>query len=269
MTETRFLLSERTNPNSKVRADGNRWWGHPTRQGTITAIVVHTAETSPSPASALNVARWQAYTAAVPSSYHVIVDSDHAVRTVLDTQTAFHCVGFNPVSVGLSFATRASLWGRWPVWDEQALARAAAVSRQWMALYGIPARWLTRVQASRGVKGFVRHSTMDPGRRSDPGHLFPAGRFFALLADPDPEPEDPMADYADELAAIARNTQLSADDAARQVRLQAALVEAEIGRFRVSLGLADDPASDAIWSSRIAVGSSTLTEAKERLRATS
>jgi hypothetical protein len=181
VTETRFLLSERTNPHSSVRADGNRWWGYPTRRAQITAIVVHTAESLPSPASALNVARWQAFTADVPSSYHVLTDSGNTVRTGLDSQTMFHAARFNSPSLGLSFATKAMLWGRYPVWDELALARGAAVCRVWQAEHGIPARWLSRAEAFRGVKGFVRHSVIDPDRRGDPGVNFPAARFFRLL----------------------------------------------------------------------------------------
>ena len=288
MTETRFLLSERTNPNSRVRDDGGRWWGYPTRRGAITAIVFHTAESPPSPASALNVARWQAHTATVPSSYHVLVDSDHTVRTVLDRQTAFHVVGFNSSSLGLSFATRASLWGRYPLWDEQALTRAAAVCRQWMALYGIPPRWLTRDQALRGVRGFVRHSTMDPDRRGDPGAKFPATRFMSLLdrptptpaPDPEPEPswleaimaagEAQLTDIARQLErnAKAREKQAAAvDRQAVATRALAAVQAAEhAAKVRRFYQLDADPHSDGIQGDRVASGARTLSDVGSELR---
>lgn len=78
-------------------------------------------------------------------------------------------------------------------------------------------------------------------------------------------PEDPMADYGEELQQIVTNTRQTADDAQRQVRLSAALVEAEVAHIRAGLGLDPDPASDGIWSSRIATGSHTLEDVKERL----
>lgn len=279
MTETRFLLSDRNNPHSRVRDDGNRWWGYPTRRGTITAIVVHTAESPPSPASALNVARWQAHTAPVPSSYQVLVDSDHTVRTVLDSQTAFHVVGFNSSSLGLSFATRASLWGRYPVWDEQALTRAATVCRQWMALYDIPPRWLTRDQALRGDRGFVRHSTMDPDRRGDPGAKFPAARFMSLLdrpaptPDPVPEPtwmEAIMAAGEQQLADIAAALDRDAQARERQAVATRALAAVEAARHaaqvRAHYQLDADPHSDGVHGDRVATGAATLADVGTALR---
>lgn len=190
---TRFLLSERNNPHAPLRANGRRWWGYPSRSGgtaAIRVIAIHTTENAPSPAVALNVARWQATTAPGPSSYHVIVDSDHTVRTVLDEHTAFHIANFNTASLGLSFGTRAALWGRYPEWDELALERGAAQVREWLDLYDIPLRWLTRAQALAGQRGLVRHSVMDPSRRTDPGGAFPAARFFRFIEEDDMTPED-------------------------------------------------------------------------------
>ena len=202
MATVEFLLAGRTNPHSRVRDNGVRWWGYPSRRGgtdAIRCIAVHTAETDPTATSAQTVASWQAYEATVPSSYHVLVDSDHTVRTVLDSQVAFHVGGFNTPSLGLSFATRAAWWDRNPTWDQQALARAADQARIWCKDYNIPRRWLTRTQALAGQAGFVRHSVMDPSRRSDPGAKFPAQTFFDLIAQ-----EDLMATLdAEDLAAIA------------------------------------------------------------------
>lgn len=178
---TTFLLSERDNPHSAVRANGVRFWGYPQRQQPVTCVVLHTTENNPTPTSALNVARWQATSAPSPSSYHVIVDSDSVVRTLPDEATAFHTVGLNSRSLGLSFATRASLWGRHPSWDRPALLRAAWVASVWCRAYGIPARWVTLDEAQRGVPGFIRHSTADPSRRSDPGPNFPDVLFFDLV----------------------------------------------------------------------------------------
>ena len=183
MSETRFLLSERDNRHAQgYGSPGVRWWGYQGRRKPITCIVLHTAETPASRSSARSVAEWQAR-ADRPSSYHVLVDSHNTMRTVNDGDTAFHVANFNSGSLGLSFATKAIDWNVNRRWDEQALVRGAAVCRQWQALYGIPARWLTRPEAMAGARGFVRHSTMDPARRSDPGMKFPARQFFDLLDD--------------------------------------------------------------------------------------
>ena len=183
MTETRFLLSEHNNRHAPLRSNGVRWWGQPGRNKPITCVAIHTAETPATSSSARSVAEWQSR-APVPSSYHILVDSTTTMRTVNDRDTAFHVASNNSYMLGLSFATRAHDWNVNRRWDDLALRRAAVVARQWQALYRIPARWLTRPEAMRGMKGFVRHSTMDPARRSDPGLKFPAVRFFELLADP-------------------------------------------------------------------------------------
>ena len=203
-TETQFLLSERNNPNSRKRDNGNRWWGYPTRRGTISCIVLHTTENNPGNGIAMNVARWQASTAPAPSSYHKLVDTHNIVQTVLDNQTAFHAVGFNSRGLGLSFATWASSWGRDRTTDARMLERGAWVAAQWCKRYNIPVRLITKAEGERGVKGFITHAAVDPGRRSDPGRNFPMERFFSLVRGyingikpaPEPEPEpEPMDEW--------------------------------------------------------------------------
>lgn len=185
---TRFLLSERTNPHSRLRTNGVRFWGYPSRKGNVKprVIVAHTTE-SDLGTPALNVARWQATAATAPSSYHVIVDSRTIVRTLADEAVAFHAVGQNTHALGLSFATRAHLWGRNPKVDEQMIARGAQVAREWVKRYGIPVRWISLAEAKAGKAGFLRHSDADPGRRGDPGKGFPAKRFFALIEEEEDE----------------------------------------------------------------------------------
>jgi hypothetical protein len=183
-TETRFLLSERTNPHSDERANGVRFWGHPGRTGglgSIRMIGVHTTESDPTPTSAQGVARWQAFDAERPSSYHVLVDSATVVRTLEDESTAFHIRGLNTASLGLSFATRAATWGDHPDWEQAALRRGAWVAARWCATYDIPRRWLTRDEGEGDGRGFIRHSVADPDRRTDPGAAFPAEEFFRLV----------------------------------------------------------------------------------------
>lgn len=179
--ETQFLLSQRNNPNSRVRSNGVRWWGYPSRTGETTCIVLHTTESNPGDGSARRVAGWQASTAPAPSSYHKLVDTGNIVQTVLDEQTAFHAVGFNSFSLGLSFSTRASLWGRNNRTDTAMLERGAWVAAQWCKKYDIPVTLITNSQGRRGVKGIITHAAVDPGRRSDPGPNFPMDRFLSMV----------------------------------------------------------------------------------------
>ena len=207
-TPTPYLLT-RSNPHAPLREHGMRGWYHPHRSGGTAAIrmvVIHTAETDPSPASAWNVARGQRDHATVPSSYHRLVDSDQTVVTLPDSSTAFHVRGFNSPSLGLSFATRAAWWGRYPAWDRDALANAAAVAAEWSERYSIPLRWLTRQQAADGAAGFALHSTLDPARRTDPGDGFPAREFFDLIIDIIAPQEDVMSlEQEAKLDALARD----------------------------------------------------------------
>jgi len=178
---TDFLLSNKSNPYSSVRSNGVRFWGYPTRTGDITCIVVHTTESSLG-TPALNVAKWQAYRATSPSSYHVLADANGTVRTMRDTETAFHVRGFNSRSLGLAFAIKAHTWGDQPHAERAMLEQASRVAREWADLYRLPLRWLTREEAKAGVKGFMRHSVADPGRRTDPGDDFPDALFLSLVA---------------------------------------------------------------------------------------
>jgi hypothetical protein len=182
---TPYLLT-RDNPYArawhKARGRSYGFWGYPTRTtgvAGIRVIGIHTAESDPSPASAENVARWQRDAAQQPSSYHRMVDSDSTVLTLPDEAVAFQIGAFNTPCISLSFATKASMWGRFPAWDAQAINRAAEVAAEWCRRYHIPLVWLSRSQALGGASGFVRHSVMDPDRRGDPGDKFPAGQFFA------------------------------------------------------------------------------------------
>ena len=271
MIRVEYLLSERTNPNSRVRGNGVRWWGHPQRRGgssAIRVIGIHTTENDPSPAVTLNVARWQAYTAPDPSSYHVLADSDHLVRTVLDTQVAFHIAGFNTPSLGLSFGTRAALWGRYPDWDEAALLNGAEQAREWVEKYDIPVRWITRAQALNGESGFVRHSVMDPDRRGDPGRGFPSQTFFDMIRNG--KPKEPKRTWMEKIME-AGEKQLA--DIATALKMDAearyALAQVEVARYsagvREDYGHDPDPESDAVWGVRVASKSHDLRDVTSAL----
>jgi len=180
-SETSFLLSTMNNRHSSVRANGVRFWGYPSRNAPVTCIGIHTTENTLG-TPAMNVARWQASTAPTPSSYHALVDASNIVRTTRDEHTAFHIVGLNSRSLGLSFTHQAHRWSASPNSQERdMLERGAQVAREWVEKYDIPIRWISLAEAQRGVKGFIRHSTADPSRRSDPGQNFPHALFFELI----------------------------------------------------------------------------------------
>lgn|GEM_PF-4777917 len=273
---TPFLLTAE-NPHAAVRANGMRGWYYSSRRAPIRLLVVHTAETDPSPASAENVSRWQRDTATVPSSYHSNHDSDSSVTLLPDSFTAFHCVGFNSPSLGYALATRAAWWGRYPSWDRPALERAAVWAASRCIAYDIPPRELTRAQAAAGGSGIARHSTLDPVRRSDPGATFPMQAHLARIrqlleqtATPDPTFMEALMAGEQQLGDIGAALATTAVEQGRLVetsRVMAQVAVAEqIAATRTSLGLDPEPASDAVWIRRVAIDRThTLADALDAL----
>ena len=206
-----------------------------TRNKPVTCIVVHTPETKLDlilpDASAESVA---AFIAARPDagSYHSIVDADSIVRVCKYEWTAFHCVGANSWSLGLSVCAKADQWPTLPDWYRDAVianaAREAANMARWInGTQGIliEARLLSAAEAKAGHYGFTSHAAMDPTRRSDPGAGFPWDEFLTLFtkemtlpASPAPEikKEEPMMLYhqamaeVDELYEVYRPTGITA-----------------------------------------------------------
>lgn len=162
--------------NKNPRAKGG-FHGYASRNKTPTAIVLHTAENNPSSNSAVAIGQYFSRTER-QASYHTVVDSSQALRLLPWGYTAFHVRGANSWTLGLSFATRAALWGQHPRWDAQAIEHAAKEAAAMAKRYGIPVRLVSAADARRGVKGFTTHAAMDPGRRSDPGAGFPMQKFL-------------------------------------------------------------------------------------------
>jgi hypothetical protein len=194
------------NRHAPKRTNGRRFWGYPTRSQKVRLIGIHTTESTfdliGQDTGAEGVAAFQSRTDR-PSSYHRIVDRDSTVVCLPDEATAFGIGNLNSPTLHLAFALRAADWSdpKKAAAARPMLERGADEAARWCRQQGIPLTWLTRSQAFDRSRGFIRHGTADPDRRSDPGEDFPARLFFELIAtrlDPKPAPtvqEDEMKLY--------------------------------------------------------------------------
>jgi hypothetical protein len=191
------------NPHAPKRENGRRFHGYPGRSQKTRLIGVHTTESVfdliGQDTGAEGVAAFQSRTER-PSSYHRIHDRDSTVVCLPDEATAFGIGKLNSPTLHQAFALRAVDWGdpKKAAAARPMLEQAATTAAEWCREFGIPLTWLTREQAFGGARGFIRHGTADPGRRSDPGKYFPARLYFELIAtrlDPksSPAPSRPPA----------------------------------------------------------------------------
>lgn len=155
-------------------------------------IGVHTAENTIDltgvDTGAENVAQF-ILTRVDPGSYHTLVDADSTVRLAPYVCEVWGITSLNNHALHLSFAVEESKWLTIPQPRRETMvirgAHEASAMADWLLEnYGIvvPARWLTADEAKARVPGFVRHSTTDPDRRTDPGADFDADLFMTTYA---------------------------------------------------------------------------------------
>lgn len=180
-------LREHPNPAS-------RGYTSPRREEPSGVVAVHTAENTPDTVAFDGGAEAVAHYETVrttPGSYHDLCDSDSCINLVRYADAAWHDgTGTNHHSYGLSAATRADVWPftppEWRAGVVEQMAQAAARYARWLHDRNgivIPARRITAAEARNRVPGFVTHALLDPGRRSDPGAMFPWDRFLARYAE--------------------------------------------------------------------------------------
>ena len=183
-------LKTHPNPHHRMYREGRR-------VQVSGAIVVHTAENAPDLVlpdhGAEGVARWiGTRDPAVHGygSYHDACDSDSIVNVVEYSDEAYgEGTGGNRWALHLSAACQAHQWGTLPHdWVRDTIVNMAAAAAD-MADYVrtetgivVPVGRITPAQYRARQPGFIGHGELDPGRRSDPGDLFPWAMFLAEFA---------------------------------------------------------------------------------------
>lgn len=118
---------------------------------------------------------------AAQASSHVCTDGEgHSARYVRDQEKAWHCAGYNRVSLGIEQIGFAE-YNRWSEAEQRETARWIA---RWSVMWGIPIQ-KGRVQAdvARVIRaGVVRHSELGAagGGHSDPGRGYPLHEVLVM-----------------------------------------------------------------------------------------
>lgn len=167
------------------------------RQGhSIQIIVIHSAENQELPGQAAHLAQWFAGSTAPQASAHEMVDNQHVVESVADTDTAWAVDDFALNLVSKSYeltghaANTAAQWA--DAYEKGVIAEATAAIKNDLKTYNIPAVHLTDAQivaahnGDKTVKGICTHADISralkiAGGHQDPGVNFPLAAFIAGL----------------------------------------------------------------------------------------
>lgn len=136
-------------------------------------IVVHSTESSNRPGSSdlAAIGAWFDNPAAQASS-HVCTDADGlSGRFVADDQRAWHCAGFNSVSLSIEQVGRAAQTS----WTRDELRETARWIAYWSRKHDIPIRKGAINGGTVARSGVVRHSDLGAvgGGHHDPGNSYP------------------------------------------------------------------------------------------------
>lgn len=108
----------------------------------------------------------------VQASSHVVTDADgHSARMVDDDRKAWHCAGYNSVSLGIEQVGRAAQGA----WQDKEVEETARWIAYWSNKHSIPIR-KGQVSNGRVVRsGVLRHSDLGAigGGHHDPGPSYP------------------------------------------------------------------------------------------------
>lgn len=169
------------NPNGA--APNGAFYGARSRSDDIQLLVLHTGELDPDltgeDSAAARLSRYMG-SQSRGVSWHTTVDSDSVHHELPGEWTAYHVRGWNSKSVGIEMATKHNLWPSLPPDHVEGLIETAArAAARYCHDYDLPARQIESLEeAQQGARGIVAHSTLDPGRRQDPGPEFPWDRFL-------------------------------------------------------------------------------------------
>lgn len=155
------------------------------RSASPRLIVIHSTESANRPGTGdlEAVAAWFARPESQVSS-HVITDADgQSARCVKDGMKAWHCAGFNGVSLGIEQIGRAAQRS----WTRDEVRETARWCARWSVLHNIPLRRGAVSNGSVTRSGIVRHMDLGSagGGHSDPGPGYPLddlihlARFYA------------------------------------------------------------------------------------------
>lgn len=143
-------------------------------------IVIHATESHnyPGDRDLAAIGEWFQNPAAQVSS-HVCTDGDgNSARYVRDYEKAWHCAGFNSVSLGIE-----QIGSTTDTWNRAEVRETARWVALWSRKHGIPIRQGQVNQQGAVIRsGIVRHSDLGArgGNHDDPGNNYPWALLLGL-----------------------------------------------------------------------------------------